>query len=127
MHRTRPLVHPHHALAAAAIAALHLGAAAQQAAAPAAAASAPAAGQLQVVTVTAERRLENIQDVPNSISTLGGEALDVINTSGQDVRELSGRVPSLNIESSFGRAFPRFYIRGYGNTDFRLNASQPVS
>src|SRR5690606_11028131 len=40
---------------------------------------------------------------------------------------LSGRVPSLNIESSFGRAFPRFYIRGYGNTDFRLNTSQPVS
>ncbi|OYV00609.1 MAG: TonB-dependent receptor, partial [Burkholderiales bacterium PBB5] len=27
----------------------------------------------------------------------------------------------------FGRAFPRFYLRGYGNTDFRLNASQPVS
>ena len=37
------------------------------------------------------------------------------------------RVPSLNVESSFGRAFPRFYIRGYGNGDFRLNASQPVS
>jgi len=36
-------------------------------------------------------------------------------------------VPNLNIESSFGRAFPRLYIRGYGNTDFRLNASQPVS
>jgi iron complex outermembrane receptor protein len=31
------------------------------------------------------------------------------------------------IESSFGRAFPRFYIRGLGNTDFDLNASQPVS
>jgi len=53
--------------------------------------------------------------------------LEVLNTSGQDVRMLAGRVPSLNIESSFGRAFPRFYIRGYGNTDFRLNASQPVS
>lgn len=36
-------------------------------------------------------------------------------------------MPSLNLESSFGRAFPRAYIRGYGNTDFRLNASQPVS
>ena len=36
-------------------------------------------------------------------------------------------MPSLNIESSFGRAFPRFYIRGLGNTDFDLNASQPVS
>ena len=43
------------------------------------------------------------------------------------MRGLAGRVPNLNIESSFGRAFPRLYIRGYGNTDFRLNASQPVS
>ena len=88
---------------------------------------APAAGTLQSVTVTAERRAENIKDVPSSISTLSGEKLDILNTGGQDIRMLSGRVPSLNIESSFGRAFPRFYIRGYGNTDFRSNASQPVS
>jgi len=85
------------------------------------------AGTLQAVTVTAERRTENIKDVPSSISTLSGEKLDTLNTGGQDIRMLSGRVPSLNIESSFGRAFPRFYIRGYGNTDFRSNASQPVS
>ena len=85
------------------------------------------AGKLQTVTVTAERREENIKDVPSAVFQLSGEKLDVINASGQDVRMLSGRVPSLNIESSFGRAFPRFYIRGYGNTDFRSNASQPVS
>src|SRR5580704_8521121 len=30
------------------------------------------------------------------------------------------------IESSDGRTFPRFYIRGYGNTDFSTFASQPV-
>ncbi len=87
----------------------------------------PEAGKLQTVTVTAERREENIKDVPSAVFSLSGEKLDVINSSGQDVRMLSGRVPSLNIESSFGRAFPRFYIRGYGNTDFRSNASQPVS
>ncbi|MEO8101790.1 MAG: TonB-dependent receptor [Betaproteobacteria bacterium] len=90
-------------------------------------ASAKLDGKLETITVTAERRQENIKDVPISISTLSGEDLDIINSSGQDVRALSGRVPSLNIESSFGRAFPRFYLRGYGNTDFRLNASQPVS
>ena len=84
-------------------------------------------GQLQTVTVTAERRVENVRDVPSSISVLNSELLDNLNTSGQDLRMLAGRVPSLNIESSFGRAFPRFYLRGYGNTDFRLNASQPVS
>ena len=101
--------HVHHALAAAALAALHIGAYAQ---------TAPEAGKLEVVTVTAERRTENIRDVPSSVSSLSGEKLDVLNSSGQDVRFLSGRVPSLNIESSFGRAFPRFYIRGYGNTAF---------
>ncbi len=84
-------------------------------------------GQLETITVTAERRSENIKDVPNSVTALRGETLDVVNSSGQDIRMLAGRVPSLNIESSFGRAFPRFYIRGLGNTDFDLNASQPVS
>ena len=84
-------------------------------------------GQLEVVTVTAERRAENIRDVPSSVSAVSGENLDVLATGGQDVRLLAARIPSLNVESSFGRAFPRFYIRGYGNSDFRLNASQPVS
>jgi iron complex outermembrane receptor protein len=106
-----------HALAAAALAALSGAAGAQQS----------SANELTVITVTAERRVENAQQVPSSLSVLPSELLDVLNTSGQDVRMLAGRVPSLNIESSFGRAFPRFYIRGYGNTDFRLNASQPVS
>ncbi len=98
-----------------------------QTATPAEPVAAPQAGVLQAVTVTAERRAENVKDVPSSISTISGEKFDVLNTGGMDIRMLSGRVPSLNIESSFGRAFPRFYIRGYGNTDFRSNASQPVS
>jgi iron complex outermembrane recepter protein len=89
--------------------------------------AAPEKGQLETITVTAQRRVENIKEVPISISTLKGEKLDVINSSGADIRMLAARVPSLNIESSFGRAFPRFYIRGLGNTDFDLNASQPVS
>jgi len=109
------------ALALAALAVLSSGAGAQQAAAAA------EAGKLQVITVTAERRTENIKDVPSSVSALSGEILEVLNSGGQDIRLLAARVPSLNIESSFGRAFPRFYIRGIGNTDFDLNASQPVS
>ncbi|KPN21201.1 TonB-dependent receptor [Xanthomonas sp. Mitacek01] len=82
---------------------------------------------LDAVQVTAQRRVENIQDVPVSITTLDAEKLGVLGSGGTDIRFLSGRVPSLNIESSYGRAFPRFYIRGLGNTDFDLNASQPVS
>ena len=92
-------------------------------------ATAPAAdtGEVSEIVVTAQRRTENLQDVPLSVATIDRATLAAINAGGADVRGLSGRVPSLNIESSFGRTFPRFYIRGLGNTDFDLNASQPVS
>ncbi|MRX07526.1 TonB-dependent receptor [Pseudoduganella sp. FT25W] len=83
--------------------------------------------QLETVTVTAQRRAENIKDVPVSVTLLKDEKLDVLLSGGQDIRFLAGKVPSLNVESSNGRTFPRFYIRGYGNTDFSTFASQPVS
>lgn len=83
--------------------------------------------QLETVTVTAQRRTENIREVPVSVSSLNNEKLDVLLSGGQDIRLLAGKVPSLNVESSTGRVFPRFYVRGYGNTDFSIFASQPVS
>ncbi len=82
---------------------------------------------VEEVVVTAQKREENVQEVPVAMSALTGADLGVIMTAGPDVRFLSARVPSLLLESSFGRAFPRFYMRGLGNTDFDLNASQPVS
>jgi iron complex outermembrane receptor protein len=87
----------------------------------------PDQAQLENVTVTAQKREQNLQEVPVSIAVLSGEKLNAFTTGGLDVRLLSSRLPSLQIESSFGRAFPRFYVRGLGNTDFDLNASQPVS
>ena len=95
--------------------------------APAAPPETVASGEIEDIVVTAQRRSENLQDVPLSVATVDRDTLAAINAGGADVRGLSGRVPSLNIESSFGRTFPRFYIRGLGNTDFDLNASQPVS
>jgi len=89
--------------------------------------TAQAAPELQSVTVTAQRRTENIRDVPVSVTALKGDRLDVLVSGGEDIRLLAGKVPSLNVESSNGRTFPRFYIRGYGNTDFNTFASQPVS
>jgi outer membrane receptor protein involved in Fe transport len=94
--------------------------------------AAPAFAQETAVTlddviVTAQKRSENIQEVPVSVAAVSGEKLDALFAGGEDVLALSSRVPGLYIESSNGRAAPRFYIRGLGNADFDLAASQPVS
>ena len=83
--------------------------------------------QLNTVYVTANRRSENLQDVPLSAATLEADQVQTIFDAGGDVTALAARVPGLFVESSNGRVAPRFYIRGLGNTDFDLAASQPVS
>jgi iron complex outermembrane receptor protein len=83
--------------------------------------------KLTSVTVTATKREENIKDVPVSLTSLDETALATYGQAGEDIQFLTARVPSLIIETSFGRIFPRPYIRGLGNTDFDFNASQPVS
>lgn len=82
---------------------------------------------LEKITVTAQKRVQSIQDVPISIATLSGEKFESIFSGGDDILALAVRVPGLYAESSNGRVAPRFYIRGLGNTDFDLAASQPVS
>jgi iron complex outermembrane receptor protein len=85
-----------------------------------------ASDTLAEVIVTATRREQNLNDVPFSATALSGEPLLTLGSAGDDIKQLAFKVPSLNIESSNGRAFPRFYIRGYGNSDFHDFASQPV-
>ncbi len=82
---------------------------------------------LEIIEVTARKRVENVQEVPVAISALQGDNLDAFSSGAMDIRFMNARVPSLSVESSFGRTFPRFYMRGLGNSDFDLNASQPVS
>ena len=82
---------------------------------------------MEEIVVTARKRSQPAFEVPLSLSTIQEAKSAVLRSSGMDLRFLSNRVPSLQMESSYGRVFPRFYIRGLGNTDFDLNASQPVS
>ena len=84
-------------------------------------------GTLEELVVTAQRHEQNVQNVPISVSALSGERLAAMFEGGDDIRALATRVPGLYAESSNGRLAPRFYIRGLGNTDFDLAASQPVS
>ncbi len=82
---------------------------------------------VEEITVTAQKRSENLQDIPLSVAAVGGEELQAMTAGGEDILVLASRIPSLYAESSNGRVAPRFYIRGLGNADFDLAASQPVS
>jgi iron complex outermembrane receptor protein len=106
-------------LMGAALSALSFGAALAQDATPSTA--------LDEIVVTAERRSENLQKVPVSVAVVGGDQLRAVQADGSDILSLSGKIPSFYAETTTGRIFPRFYIRGLGNIDFYLGASQPVS
>ena len=84
-------------------------------------------GVLEEIIVTAQKREESLQDVPISVATMSGERYNALFSGSEDILALSGRVPGLYAESSNGRSAPRFYLRGLGNIDFDLAASQPVS
>lgn len=108
------------ALACAGLALASLGAAAQD--------GALSATALDAVTVTAEQREQDLQDVPVSVGVVQSDRMRDYSAGGDDtLLALSGRVPGLYAETTTGRIFPRFYIRGLGNIDFYLGASQPVS
>ena len=82
---------------------------------------------LDTIIVTTQKREENQQEIPISVETLSAKRFADIQAAGEDILALATRVPSLYAESSNGRLAPRFYIRGLGNVDFDVAASQPVS
>ncbi len=68
--------------------------------------------QLEEVVVTAQKRSQNIMDVPLSVTALNAEALQ---RAGIDtVLSLSYSVPSLEVQPT-GGGFQRYFIRGVGN------------
>ena len=75
------------------------------------AADAPADGGLQEVTVTAQRRTENLQTVPLSVTAFTADALrqqGIVN-----VKDISERTPGLTM-GQFNPGQPQIYIRGLG-------------
>ena len=82
---------------------------------------------LEEVIVTAQKREQTLQEIPAAVTPISGEFAEELLAGGENIRALAARVPSLQIESSNGRQSPRFYIRGLGNYDFDVNATQPVS
>ena len=77
------------------------------------------------IIVTANKRSENLQDVPISLSAVAGDALEKGRTTQID--ELVTKVPNLQLTSTVGENTPIFALRGVSLNDFSLNQSGPVA
>ena len=86
-----------------------------------------AENDMEVIEVTAQKRVQNIKEVPASISAIKGEVLSSKLAGGESILAIASISPGVYAESSGGRSAPRFYMRGLGNADFNAAASQPVS
>ena len=75
--------------------------------------SARAEGYLEEVVVTAQKRTENLQDVPMSISALDGQALAAGRV--EKLGDLALRIPNLSY-STFSSSRSELTVRGIGNS-----------
>jgi len=83
-------------------------------------AKAQAAGAtLEEIVVTAQRREENLQDVPISIIALTGAMLE--ETGIRDPRDLQTFVPGLQFQSGTAETTTIIFLRGVGIGDFNAN------
>ena len=76
---------------------------------------------LEEIIVTAQRKSENIQDVPISITVLSEE--QIVNANMTNAADLTTLTPSLSVNTRFGYENTSFSIRGFTQTLRKTTAS----
>ncbi len=79
---------------------------------------------LQEIVVTAQKRSENLQAVPVSVTAMTADQLKDQRVG--DVLALSGLAPGLQIKTDDNAANPRIFIRGVGVNDFNPATASAV-
>lgn len=73
-------------------------------------------GGLGIIVVTAQKREEQIQDVPIAISAFDEDAIQRLNS--RDIRDLTGQIPNFTLsEVSIGPGLTQVSIRGVNSQD----------
>jgi len=77
------------------------------------------------IVVTATKRVESVQDIPISVSVIGGDTL--AKSRATEVDDLVAKVANLQMNGVSGANVPIFALRGVSMADFSLNQSSPVA
>jgi len=87
--------------------------------------AAPATGALEEIIVTAQKREQNLQEVPVAVSVLTGEALN--RSTSFNIEGLQTLVPSLNFKKGGTNLNSSLFLRGVGTINFSVAAEPSVS
>jgi len=79
---------------------------------------------VEPIVVTAQKRAENMQDVPVAISALSSKALQEQRVLS--IVDLDNLAPGLRISAADAAANPKIFIRGVGLNDFNPSSSSGV-
>jgi iron complex outermembrane recepter protein len=77
------------------------------------------------IIVTAQKREENLQDIPLAVSVIGGEA--IANSGGTTLENAQYLVPSLNFRKSGTTLNQALFLRGVGTINFSIAAEPSVA
>jgi iron complex outermembrane recepter protein len=83
------------------------------------------AGGLEEIIVTAQKREQNLQEVPIAVSVVSGSLLDA--TGGFNAESLRQLVPSLNIRKTNTQLNQSLFLRGVGTINFAIAAQPSVA
>jgi iron complex outermembrane receptor protein len=81
------------------------------------------AGGIADIVVTAQKRAQNLQDVPISVSAFDDKAIQEAGFTNS--LSIGDQVPNLEIKTFGG--VPNIFIRGVGNNDFNASSIGPIS
>ena len=90
---------------------------------PSAADAKPAAGDVQVVEVTAQGRRQEVLQVPIAIQLVGPE--QIAKVGAVNIADISSFTPGVQIDATEPTQ-PNFSIRGLGTADFGIGTDSPV-
>ena len=81
------------------------------------------AAQIEEIVVTAQRRAENMQDVPIAVSAMSADTLETLGVV--DVLDLAATAPGLYVGRQLGS--PLIYLRGVGTTSTQGGQESPTA
>jgi iron complex outermembrane receptor protein len=83
------------------------------------------AGGLEEIIVTAQKREQNLQEIPVAVSVLGGDLID--RSTAYNIEGLTALVPSLNFRKGGTSINSTLFLRGVGTVNFSLAAEPSVA